>query len=195
MADSPSNEQRLFRAVQDVYAVLKPLKADGRERVLATVGAFFGAGDSPVAPVAAPKAPKAAAKRPAAPAPKPAAAAKVPQAAASGDAPSPKAFMAEKKPATDVERVACLAYYLTHHRDTKQFKAGDIRALAEEAGEKPFSNTMTSVNNTTRAGFLGAVSRGNKRLSATGKRYVEKLPDRAAAKAGKPKAAPQGKKA
>lgn len=190
MADSPSNEQRLFRAVQDVYAVLKPLKEDGRERVLATVGAFFRVGDSPVAPVAAPKAPKAAGKRPAAQAPKPAAAAKVPQAAASGDAPSPKAFMAEKKPATDVERVACLAYYLTHHRDTKQFKAGDIRALAEEAGQKPFSNTMTSVNNTTRAGFLSAVSRGNKRLSATGKRYVDKLPDRAAAKAGKPKAAP-----
>src|SRR5689334_20180124 len=29
---------------------------------------------------------------------------------------SPKEFMAEKAPATDVERVACLAYYLTHYR-------------------------------------------------------------------------------
>src|SRR5258708_15910352 len=30
---------------------------------------------------------------------------------------SPKQFLVEKQPRTDVERVACLAYYLTHYRD------------------------------------------------------------------------------
>ena len=29
---------------------------------------------------------------------------------------SPKQFMFEKQPRTDVEKVACLAYYLTHYR-------------------------------------------------------------------------------
>ena len=37
----------------------------------------------------------------------------------SGDrTPSPKQFLSEKQPRTDVERVACLAFYLTHYRDT-----------------------------------------------------------------------------
>src|SRR5437762_3507811 len=31
---------------------------------------------------------------------------------------SPKDFMFQKQPRTDVERIACLAYYLTHYRDT-----------------------------------------------------------------------------
>ena len=35
---------------------------------------------------------------------------------------SPKEFMLEKKPRTAVERVACLAYYLTHYRDLPHFK-------------------------------------------------------------------------
>src|SRR5258705_835088 len=35
---------------------------------------------------------------------------------------SAKEFLAEKRPKTDVERVACLAYYLTHFRETPEFK-------------------------------------------------------------------------
>ena len=42
---------------------------------------------------------------------------------------SPKEFLRDKKPASDVERVACLAYYLTHHRDIPHFKTVDISAL------------------------------------------------------------------
>src|SRR5712664_747450 len=30
--------------------------------------------------------------------------------------PTPKQFLFEKRPQTDVERIACLAYYLTHFR-------------------------------------------------------------------------------
>ena len=194
MADSTSDAQTV-QAFNDVAAVLLPLKANVRGRVHAAVGAALGLGDSPAEPVPAkaPKAPKAAKARPAAPAPrsapKPAAAAKVPQGAAPSGAPSPKDFWADKKPTTDVERVACLGYYLSQHRGTKRFKAGDIRDLSAEVGYK-FSNTMTSVNNTTRAGLLSAMSRGIKQLSATGRRYVDKLPDRAAARDAtrKPKA-------
>src|ERR1700720_4579126 len=31
---------------------------------------------------------------------------------------SPKEFLRDKNPVTDVERVTCIAYYLTHYRDT-----------------------------------------------------------------------------
>src|SRR2546429_7925043 len=34
----------------------------------------------------------------------------------------PKEFLLDKQPKTDVERVACLAYYLTHYRETPHFK-------------------------------------------------------------------------
>src|SRR4051794_19476404 len=45
-----------------------------------------------------------------------------------GDRPSlsPKDFMHQKDPKTDVERVTCLAYYLTNYRDTPYFKTTDI---------------------------------------------------------------------
>jgi hypothetical protein len=36
--------------------------------------------------------------------------------------PSPKEFLEQKQPRTDVERVACLAYYLTHFREFLFFK-------------------------------------------------------------------------
>ena len=193
MADSTSDAQTV-QAFNDVAAVLIPLKANVRGRVHAAVGAALGLGDLPAEPLPA-KAPK---PRPPAPAPrsapKPAAAAKVPQGAAPSGAPSPKDFWADKKPTTDVERVACLGYYLSQHRGTKRFKAGDIRDLSAEVGYE-FSNTMTSVNNTTRAGLLSAMSRGIKQLSATGRRYVDKLPDRAAARDAtrKPKAKAKAK--
>ncbi len=53
---------------------------------------------------------------------------------------SPKEFLRDKKPASDVERVACLAYYLTHHRDIPHFKTVDISALNTEAAQPKFSN-------------------------------------------------------
>src|SRR5687767_3371055 len=38
---------------------------------------------------------------------------------------SPKAFLAQKKPQTDIERIACLAYYLTHYIEMPHFKTID----------------------------------------------------------------------
>src|SRR5438105_4083846 len=45
------------------------------------------------------------------------------------ETPTPKAFLLEKRPRTDVERVACLAYYLTHYREMPEFKTNDITKL------------------------------------------------------------------
>ena len=182
--DKLSADQRLYQAFQQVADVLLPLKNDLRQRVHATVGTFFGFDGSPAGSVA-PSTPRPAGR----PAPSPIK--KAPR-----EAPAPKDFLAQKQPNTDVERVACLAYYLTRHRGTKQFKAADLNKLNTEAGQRKFANATTSVNNATRARHLVAVSRGLKRLSPAGERYVDALPDRVAAKAaldaGKAKSRPKG---
>lgn len=174
MADPLSADQRVYQAFQQVADVMLPLKNDVRQRVYATVGTFFGFAAQPEgsAKTSAPPPTGRRSTPPTQPTPKTARA-----------APSPKDFLAQKQPTTDVERVACLAYYLTHHRSTKQFKAADLDKLNIEAGQRKFGNATTSVNNATRARHLVAISRGLKRLSPEGERYVDALPDRAAAKA------------
>jgi hypothetical protein len=95
---------------------------------------------------------------------------------------SPKVFMLEKRPNTDVERITCLAYYLTHYRDLRHFKTLDLSKLNTEAAQIKFSNAAKAVDNATAAGSLVQVGGGKKQLSALGELYVQALPDRAAAK-------------
>ena len=169
--DAPSDEKRLYTAFQQVIDVLLPLDSDLRKRTYATVGAFFGyavpqvglANTNPGNPAGerSPRDIHIAPRKP----------------------PSPKDFLFRKQPSTDVERVACLAYYLTHYRNTRHFKAADISTLNTEAAETAFANASYAVNNATAAGFLAPVSPGMKQLSAQGERYVDELPDQAAAKA------------
>jgi hypothetical protein len=95
---------------------------------------------------------------------------------------SPKEFLRDKNPVTDVERVTCIAYYLTHYRDTPHFKTLDISALNTEAAQPKFSNASVAVDNSRALGYLVPASRGNKQISAAGERFVELLPDRDAAR-------------
>jgi hypothetical protein len=95
---------------------------------------------------------------------------------------SPKDFLFQKQPHTDVERVACLAYYLTHFRGIPHFKTVDISLLNTEAAQVKFSNSAYAMTNAANAGLLVPAGKGAKQLSAQGERYVEALPDRAAAK-------------
>lgn len=97
--------------------------------------------------------------------------------------PSPKEFLHEKKPITDVDRVACLGYYLAHYRDTPHFKTLDISKINTEAAQLKFSNAAKAVDNAAKAGLLVPATKGNKQLSAIGELYVQALPDRTAAKA------------
>lgn len=96
---------------------------------------------------------------------------------------SPKAFLMEKEPKSDVERVACLAYYLTHYRDTPHFKTLDISKLNTEAAQIKFSNAAFAVNNATKAHYLVPAARSAKQLSAMGEQFVLALPNRDAARA------------
>jgi hypothetical protein len=95
---------------------------------------------------------------------------------------SPKDFMSQKTPQTDVDRVACLAYYLTHFRNTRHFKTTDISLLNTEAAQMKLSNTAYAVINATNAGLLVPAGKGAKQLSVPGEKYVELLPDRSAAR-------------
>jgi hypothetical protein len=96
---------------------------------------------------------------------------------------SPKAFIMQKQPRTDVERVACLAYYLTHYRDMPHFKTIDLSKLNTEAAQPKFSNAAVAVDNATKTGYLVPATKGNKQLSAAGEHFVFALPDRDAARA------------
>lgn len=95
---------------------------------------------------------------------------------------SPKQFLNEKKPANDIERVACLAYYLTHFRNTPEFKTLDISKINTEAAQPKFSNPSVPMDHATRRGYLVATSGWSKQLGAIGEQFVQALPDRDAAR-------------
>ena len=95
---------------------------------------------------------------------------------------SPKEFLRDKHPVTDVERVACLAYYLAHYRDVPHLKTIDISSLNTEAAQPKFSNASVAVDNGRATGYLVPGTKGTKQISAAGERFVELLPDRDAAR-------------
>ena len=95
---------------------------------------------------------------------------------------SPKEFLFEKRPQTDVERIACLAYYLAHYRGTEHFKTLDLSKLNTEAAQIKFSNPAVAVGNAGKAGLLVPSQKGNQQLSAAGEMFVQALPDRVAAR-------------
>ena len=95
----------------------------------------------------------------------------------------PMDFLAEKNPETDVDRVVCLAYYLSHRRDMKYFNTLDISTLSVEAALPKLSNPAQAVNTALMRGLLVHAPEKQKQLSILGKRYVIALPDIQAAKA------------
>ena len=96
---------------------------------------------------------------------------------------SSKDFLRDKSPKTDIERIVCLAYYLTHYRDTLHFKTVDLSTLNTEAAQPKLSNPTVAVDNATKNGYLVQASRGSKQISSMGETFVQALPDREAAKA------------
>jgi hypothetical protein len=95
---------------------------------------------------------------------------------------SPKVFMAQKKPLSEIERILCLAYYLTYHRDTSSFKTRDLSKLNTEAAQPGFSNATSFARNADAAGYLAKAGAGSKQITALGEAIVNALPDRAKVK-------------
>ncbi len=95
---------------------------------------------------------------------------------------SPKEFFSEKQPKTGIERIACLAYYLTHYRDTPHFKTRDLTELNMEAAQPKFSSAGTFASNAVAEHYLVSSTKGNRQISAIGEQIVQALPDREAKK-------------
>ena len=97
-----------------------------------------------------------------------------------GDQGSPKEFLKGKQPGKEIERVACLAYFLVHHRSVDSFKAKELQKLNTEARGPAFSNLRVHLNNATKAGYLTTVGGGKKGITSRGEALVEALPNREA---------------
>ena len=168
-----SNDQDIYAVVDKVIQDLLRLDPYSRLRVYRTVGTFFGFDDSYL------KVTGNVDNR------VPANVSREPKFSSSDE--TPKEFLLQKRPNTNVERVACLAYYLTHYRDIPHFKTIDINKLNTEAAQIKLSNPSQAVNDAVKTGYLAAATKGMMQLSAQGEQYVEALPDRDAAKEVKPR--------
>jgi hypothetical protein len=96
---------------------------------------------------------------------------------------TPKQFLKIKKPASELQRIVCLAFYLTHAQAKRHFKTQDLTALNTEAAGGKFSNPSATVRNaTSQSGFFAPAPKGTKQITVLGEDYVNALPDQDAAK-------------
>ena len=169
-----NNDQNIYEVVDKIIQNLLPLDPYSRLRVYRTIGTFFGFEAS------FPKVDQKVDNR---------TSANISREPifSSPEEPTPKEFLLQKQPKTDVERVACLAYHLARYRKIEAFKTIDISKLNTEAAQTKLTNASNTVNDAIKAGFLAAANKDMRRLSAQGEQYVEALPDRDAAKTVKPK--------
>ena len=169
MVDEIQNSGASFVMVADITNLLEPLTTEDREHVLRTVATWFRVGLSPGG--------ESRASLPASPA-------TTAQDEKFSNRPvlSVKDFLFEKNPETETERMACLAYYLTHYMETPHFKTADLTRLNTEGAQRTFSNPAVAAGNAVRDGYFVSASRaGFRQLSALGERFVHALPDREAA--------------
>jgi hypothetical protein len=173
---SESEDTAAMNALNVVISALSRLDEKTRERVLNSVATFFGSS------LVMPGPREARTSQPAG----------LRSLDFSADnALPPKEFIMEKQPRTDVERVACLAYYLTHYRDMPHFKTLDLAKLNTEAAQPKFSNAHYASQNALNMGYLAPADKGQRQLSAAGEQFVRGLPDRDAAKAAMAAARPR----
>jgi restriction endonuclease Mrr len=157
-----------IKVLGEVLALLNELDAAARERLLYTASAYFGVprrGDRAAALTVGGTVSSSGSSY------------------SEDRSISAKDFVMQKQPKTDVERVACLAFYLTHYRDARFFKTLDISKVNTDAAQVKFANAAYAVANAEKAGLLAPAQRGQKQLSAVGEQFVLALPDRDAAKA------------
>lgn len=162
------NSRAVSEALAAIIRLLDPLDQKSRTRLLNSVITFYGH-DMP-APRSEPSSNESFSNQ------------LSPRPAFSDDkSPLPKDFLFQKQPKTDIERIACLAFYLTHFRDAPYFKTLDLAKLNTEAAQIKFSNAAYATDNATKAGLLAMVAKGQKQITAWGEQFVTALPDRDAA--------------
>jgi hypothetical protein len=156
--------------VNQILAILEPIPDDQKIRILKILNVYFGLEVEPPQPIRS-------------------GATQIDSSGQSSrlgfgqDLPiSPKDFLFEKQPRTDVERIACLAFYLANYRETPYFKTVDLSNLNTEAAQPKFANAAVSSNNAQKMGYLASAGHGSRQLSAAGEQFVRALPDRETAK-------------
>jgi hypothetical protein len=159
-----------LRAMERAYMALEPLDKDGKDRAFRWLAETLGVETLQRSVLAveavSPKAGNA-----------------IPTPRGGESQISPREFVSQKKPQSLVERVACLAYYLVHHRGTQHFKVADIVALNTEAAAHKFGNPSRDMDNADRQnGYIVSAGNGAKQLTVRGEAVVEALPDREAVK-------------
>lgn len=164
-----NNDQNIYEVVDKIIQNLLLLDPYSRLRVYRTVGTFFGFEAS------FPKVDQKVENR---------TSANISREPifSSPEEPTPKEFLLQKQPKTNVERVACLAYYLSCYRKIKEFKTIDISKLNTEAAQTKLTNPSYAVNDAVKTGYIVPADKGMRQLSANGELYVKALPDRDAAK-------------
>ncbi len=93
---------------------------------------------------------------------------------------TPKSFLRAKAPNSDVQRVACLAWYLTHQRDEPHFKSIGISKLNTESAGAKLNVARAVANATSLNKYLAPAGKGKKQITALGEDVVDALPDQAA---------------
>jgi hypothetical protein len=176
-----------LEAMKAALTALEPLEGEGRKRAMAWLGEALGLGALPTGQAG------------------PAPLGFVPPGAESNVGSiditqmTPKQFMTAKRPSTDVERIACLAYFLTHVRGQAHFKTGDLTTLNTEAAGQRFGNaSQAAANALNQNGYLAQAGKGNRQITTRGEALVEALPDREAVNAAlaeHPKRARRAKRA
>ena len=165
---------RVHQTVNQVMDALLPLDPASREKVYRVIGTYFGFADLHPTEGAStddrePREPHFRTQEPL----------------------TPKEFLFEKQTTTNVQRVACLAYYLAQYRDMPHFKTIDISKLNTEAAQAKFTNPSSVIRDATQSGYLTAATKGMKQLTAAGEKFVESLPDQTAAREAMSRARPR----
>jgi hypothetical protein len=153
--------------LSEIVNALNRLDADSRLRMLRSLATLYGIPDSPASVAGAVQSPSQNGE--------------IRPSFAEDRSVPPKEFVWQKQPKTAIERVVCLAYYLTHYRGLQYVKTADITELNMEAAQLKFSNPAMMVAEATRAGYLAPAGGQNKQLTVVGEQFVRLLPDRQAA--------------
>ncbi len=114
-----------------------------------------------------------------------------PQTGGAGNGGTAREFVRAKNPRNDVQRIACLAYYLTRYRDTPTFKSRDLTTLNTEAAGPRFNVSRAANNATNQNRYLAAAGSGQKQITPLGEEVVNALPDQTAAAAAEAEGRPR----
>jgi len=91
-----------------------------------------------------------------------------------------KDFLAQKRPGSSYERVACLVYFLEKFGDRAEVESKDIVQANADARLQRMSNPAVFIKHATHTyGYLTSLGQRRFALSARGEAIVEALPDRA----------------